>query len=334
MGSPPPPPLSEFDRPLRIVYMGTPAMAAYILERLIADPSRHFEVVGVVTRPDSARNRGMRMESSEVGALAEHHGLPVLRPRKIRTSEFFNELKAFAPDLLIVVAYGRILPREVLEIPRIMPLNVHASLLPRLRGAAPVEGAILAGEHETGVTIMRVTEQMDAGPMLLQRKIPLDPNETQATLKTKLAKLGSEALLEGLSLLRSEKLEEVPQDEKLATYTSPITKEQGIIDWSMAAVEIERMVRAFDPWPTARTRLAAEDLLIWKAAVMNPAQASPVAATDAVPGTLVSMKPAPTVKCGSGLLVLLEVQAPGRRRMPAADFMRGRRLTSGTVLGS
>ena len=180
--------------------MGTPALAAHILERMVTAPGANSRVVAVVTRPDTQRGRGLGMESSEVGAIAAKHKIPTLKPVKIRTTEFLNELKAFEPDLLVVAAYGRILPNSILELPWIAPINVHASLLPRHRGAAPVEGAILAGDAETGVTIMRIVERMDAGPMYFQRKIPIEPTDTQGTLKEKLAIVGADAMLEAIAL--------------------------------------------------------------------------------------------------------------------------------------
>jgi methionyl-tRNA formyltransferase len=325
MGSPLQPHSSEPDQPpLRIVFMGTPALAAHILERLVDSSGPEFEVVGVVTRPDQPRKRGLKLEPSEVGAVAKNAGIPTLKPTKIRTAEFLQQLKSFAPDVLAVAAYGRILPNAVLE--TAMPINVHASLLPRHRGAAPIEGAILAGDGETGVTIMRITEQMDAGPILLARSIPLSPGETQGSLKQKLAELGAAAFIEALRKLRRGELEETQQDESLATYTSPIKKEDGLIDWSSDAALIERMVRAYDPWPVARSKLNDEELLIWKARIAT-------AANQAGPGTLVEVEPAPLVQCGKGALELIEVQAPGRRRMGAPDFFRGRRIERGVRLG-
>ncbi len=337
MVSPPPPLASESppsgNLPMRIVFMGTPALAAHILERLVAASGKDFVVVAVVTRPDQPRNRGMRLEPSEVGAVAARHDLPTLKPVKIRTPDFLAELKSYAPDLLVVAAYGRILPNGVLDAPRIMPINVHASLLPRHRGAAPIEGAILAGDRESGVTIMRVVERMDAGPILLRRAIPLALDETQGSLKEKLAELGASALLETLAILRRGPIAEIPQDESAATYTAQIKKEDSIIDWSADAARIERMTRAFDPWPVARTVLGGE-LLVWRARVIDDAAlagAPEVAA--AASGTIVRMKPEPIVKCGSGLLALIEVQFAGRRRMAAADFFRGRRVEVGARLG-
>jgi methionyl-tRNA formyltransferase len=314
--------------------MGTPLLAARILEILLTAPPHQCQTVAVVTRPDQPRGRGLRLESSEVGALAKAHNLPVLKPTRIRTAEFVTELKSFAPDLLVIAAYGRILPSEVLGVACLMPINVHASLLPKFRGASPVEGAILAGESESGVTIMRVTERMDAGPILLQRRVHVSPDETQGSLKSKLAEIGGAALLEALSLLRDGELGETEQDDSVATYTSPIKKDDAIIDWQADAELIERVVRAYDPWPVARTKSGgANELLVWRAHAIPQYEAGLESATAAA-GTLIKVKPIPIVQCGRGLLQLIEVQAPGRRRMAAAEFMRGRRVSEGlTLLG-
>ncbi|HTQ23709.1 MAG TPA: methionyl-tRNA formyltransferase [Candidatus Binataceae bacterium] len=335
MASGPPACGSEIDdsaKPLRIVFMGTPALAAHVLERLAGAADAGFQIVGVVTRPDQPRGRGLRLEPSEVGAAAQRRGLPLLKPAKIRTAEFLSELRAWNPDLLVIAAYGRILPDPVLAAPRIMPINLHASLLPRHRGASPIEGAILAGDLETGVTIMRVTSRMDAGPMLLARAIPIAPGETQGTLKEKLAELGAAALLEALQKLRHGSLAETPQDESLATYTSPVSKADAVVDWSGDAVRIERMVRAYDPWPVVRTRLGGDELMIWRAAVDD--WAAPGATLSvSPPGTILRLKPNVVVQCGRGRLVLDEVQATGRKRMSAAEFLRGRRVVAGARLG-
>jgi methionyl-tRNA formyltransferase len=259
--------------------------------------------------------------------VASKYKIPTLKPVKIRTMEFLNELKAFEPDLLVVAAYGRILPNSILDVPRIAPMNVHASLLPRHRGAAPIEDAILAGDAETGVTIMRIVEQMDAGPMYFQRKIPIEPIDTQGTLKEKLAILGADAMLEAIALAARGALIETPQDEALATYTSQVEKKDAVIDWALSATQIDRMTRAYDPWPVARTRLGTDEVLIWRVAVEHEE------AVRHVPGTIVSVKPQPVVQCGSGRLRLIEVQAPGRKRMLAADFLRGKRIEAGARFG-
>jgi len=308
--------------------MGTPALAARILERLVAASGANFRVVAVVTRPDQPRGRGLGTEPSAVGAFAAHREIPTLKPVKLRTPEFLSELKAFAPDLLVVAAYGRILPSSILDVPRIAPMNVHASLLPRHRGAAPIEGAILAGDAETGVTIMRIVERMDAGPMYLQRRIPIESSDTQGTLKEKLAELGADAMLEVIDLAARGALVETPQDEAIATYTAQVEKKDAVIDWTASAVQIERMTRAYDPWPVARTRLAGDEVLIWRAAVEDPGS------SDEPPGTIVSIKQSPVVQCGTGRLRLLEVQAAGRKRISAADFLRGKRVEAGARFGT
>jgi len=323
--------------------MGTPALAAHILERMIVAAGTDFIVAGVVTRPDRPRKRGLKLEPSEVGAVAVRAGLPTLKPVKIRTPEFLAELKSFAPDLIVVAAYGRILPNPVLEAPRLMPINVHASLLPRHRGAAPIERAILEGDRESGVTIMRVIERMDAGPILLQRAVVLSADETQGTLKEKLAELGAQALLEAIVQIRNGSITETAQDEGLATSTAPIEKEQAVIDWSGDAARIERMIRAYDPWPVARTIIGGEDVLIWRARIIaddkhdvsdvDDSIANQPHVAIAAPGTITELKPNPVVKCGIGSLALIEVQAPGRRRIAANDYMRGRRVVAGTRLG-
>jgi methionyl-tRNA formyltransferase len=307
--------------------MGTPAMAAHVLERLASAAPQGFEVAAVVTRPDQPRGRGQTVEPSEVARAAARLGIETLKPKRINTPEFIGRLRALAPDLLVVVAYGRILPQAVLDVPRVMPLNVHASLLPRHRGAAPVEAAILAGDAETGVTIMRITAQMDAGPMLLKRTIPIASEDTQATLKAKLAELGAAALLDALELVARGEAVETPQDESLATYTRPVKKGDAVIDWTRAAAEIERMTRAYDLWPVARTTLNGQPLLIYRAAVEDGTRPGDV------PGTIVAIDPEPIVRCGEGRLRLIEVQAPGRKRMSGADFARGRRIATGLKLG-
>ena len=327
MESGPPAPGSRRS-PFRIVFMGTPALAAHILKRLLDAPDAAGQVVAVVTRPDQPRGRGLKLQPSEVAAVAAGYGLPLLKPTKIRTVEFLDWLQSFKPDLLVVAAYGRILPAAVLEAASLIPINVHASLLPRHRGAAPIQGALLAGDTVAGVTIMRMVEQMDAGPILLQREIPMAPDETQASLHDKLAELGAQALLESLSMLALGALHETAQDESQATYTALVKKEDARIDWSLPAGQIERMVRAYDPWPVALTEFKGEELRIYRAGVADAVEAKPPA-----PGTIVELKGPPVVQCGEGRLRLIEVQAAGRKRMKGDDFARGRRLTVGDRLG-
>ena len=328
MESGPPAPASSRSR-FRIVFMGTPALAAHILKRLLDAPGSPAQVVAVVTRPDQPRGRGLKLQPSEVAAVAAAYDVALLKPTKIRTAEFLDRLKSFKPDLLVVAAYGRILPGAVLEAASLMPINVHASLLPRHRGAAPIQGALLAGDTVAGVTIMRMVEQMDAGPILLQREIPMAPDETQASLHDKLAELGAQALLEALDALARGVLHETPQDDSQATYTALIKKEDARIDWNQPAERIERMVRAYDPWPVAFTEFKGEELRIYRAAVEADSSGD-----VPEPGTIVGVKGPPLVQCGRGRLRLMEVQAAGRKRMKGDDFARGRRLAVGDRLGS
>jgi methionyl-tRNA formyltransferase len=328
MGSGPPAPESKSR--FRIVFMGTPQLAAHILKRLLDAVDSTGRVVAVVTRPDQPRGRGLRLQPSEVAAVAAGYGVPTLKPVKIRTGEFLEQLKSFQPDLIVVAAYGRILPAAVLAAARLMPINVHASLLPRHRGAAPIQGAILAGDEAGGVTIMRMVERMDAGPILLQREIAMAPDETQETLQYKLAELGAQRLIEALEMLARGELHETPQDETQATYTTLVKKEDARIDWNLPAIRIERMVRAYDPWPVAFTELGGDEVRIHRAAVED---GSPGGAADP-PGTIVEAKKALVVQCGEGRLRLLEVQAAGRKRMKGDEFARGRRLAVGDRLGS
>jgi methionyl-tRNA formyltransferase len=306
--------------------MGTPELAAHILDRIVAASGESFRVVGVVTRPDQPRGRGQKPQASEVATIAQRYSIATLKPTKIRTPEFLAQLKAFEPDLLVVAAYGRILPNDVLATARIMPINVHASILPRHRGASPIEGSILAGDRETGVTIMRVVEQMDAGAMLHVRRIAIAEDETAGSLKRKLGDLGAEALLEAIAKFQRREIVETPQDESLVTYTKMISKADAIIDWRQPASHIERMTRAYDPWPVARTSFGGSDLMIYRARV--------VASEGDEPGSIVSMSANPIVRCGEGALELLEVQAPGRKRMRAGDWARGRHLAVGQKLGA
>jgi methionyl-tRNA formyltransferase len=308
--------------------MGTPALAAHILARVAAADTARYRLVAAITRPDQPRGRKLAMEPSEVGALAARLEIPTLKPVKIRTPEFLSKLASYEPDLIVVAAYGRILPQTILDAPRIMPMNIHASLLPRHRGASPIEGAILTGDAETGVTIMRVIEKMDAGPMLLKRAISVDADDTQGTLKKKLAELGAQALLEALDLLIRGELPETPQDESLATFTGIIEKKDAAIDWTRSAAEIERAVRAYDPWPVARTTCGGQELLIWRARIGE------AGGGGETPGTIVGLKRNIVVQCGAGRLALLEVQAPGRKRIPAADYARGQRLQIGSRMGA
>ncbi len=298
--------------PLRVVFMGTPELAATVLEGLIAgdDP-----VVGVFTRPDAARGRGLTVEAPPVKRVAERHGIPVFQPRTWKDGSATEDLRALEPDLVVVAAYGRLLPQAALDVPKHGAINVHASLLPRWRGADPITRAILAGDAESGVTIMQMVLEMDAGAVLLQRATPIAPDDTGETLERRLAELGAAALREAIALWRAGELTATPQDPALVTYAPLVAKSDGVVDWQRPAREIERAVRAFQPWPVATTSRNGVALRIFRAAVAPSAPA-------ATPGTIVELgRGGVVVATGEGGLVLLEVQAAGKRRLPAAVWM-------------
>ncbi len=296
---------------MRIVFAGTPDFAVPSLEVLLA--GKH-SVVAVYTQPDRPAGRGRRLRASPIKTLALKYRIPVMQPLTLRSEEAIDTFARLQPDLLVVAAYGLILPAEILSIPTLGAINVHASLLPRWRGAAPIQRAILAGDKETGITIMRVVEALDAGPMLLKKTISIDPGETAGELHDRLAVLGGEALRTVLSQLEADRTEAVPQDESKVTYAAKITKEEAQIDWSLPAETLARVVRAFNPWPVAFTRFEGQILRIWRAEVVEqPA--------GAMPGTIVRARNDIDVATGEGCLRLLEVQLPGGRRQTARAFL-------------
>ena len=322
---------------LRVAFAGTPEFAVPTLLSLLHSP---HELVGVLTQPDRPRGRGQRLSSSPVkeavGAL-----VPVAQPATLRSSDDQASLAAWRPDVLVVVAYGLILPRSVLGIPRLGCVNVHASLLPRWRGAAPVERALLAGDETTGVTIMLMDEGLDTGPILLQRAVATDPRDTGASLRARLAALGGPLLLEALAQLADGSLRPRLQPAEGVTYARKLEKREAPIDWSRPAVEIERQVRALQPWPVAETvradpRSGASDRLLVHAARLAPEEAATAADR---PGCIVQTdghheKGYIRVQCGDGCLDLLTLQRPGGQRLPAALFTRGpRALERSMVLG-
>jgi len=307
--------------------MGTPEFAAPSLQTLLAgeDP-----VVGVVTQPDQPSGRGMALHAPPVKVLAQAHQVPVCQPAKLREPGVLEQLHAWQPDLIVVVAYGKMLPTALLTLPTYGCINVHASLLPKYRGAAPIQWAIAQGETETGVTIMCISERMDAGDLLLQKRCTIADNDTGGTLHDKLSQLGAEALREALVLFKQGQLIAHPQNEAEATYAPIIKKEDGCIDWNLAAEIIERRIRAFNPWPSAYTTLNGKLLKIFTARPERlPSQLTPP------PGTIVEVTPVSlTVVTGAGGLSPKEIQLEGKKRIPIAEFLKGHRITTGTVLGS
>ena len=302
---------------LKVAFAGTPEFAAVALEAIVA---AGFEVPLVLTQPDRPAGRGMKRVESAVKQCAKRHGIPVDQPGRLRTDEQRAALAACAPDVLVVAAYGLILPPAVLDLPRLGCINIHASLLPRWRGAAPIHRAIEAGDRETGITIMRMDEGLDTGPMLLTRKVPIAPDDTTATLHDRLAGLGGEMIVEALHALAGQGLVATPQPGEGATYATKIAKAEAAIDWQRPVVEIERRVRAFVPFPVASAVLRDTPIKVWRAVpvAVDGAMAAPP------PGTVLAVDgEGVVVACGDGALRLLEMQRPGSRRLPAGEFLRG-----------
>jgi len=306
--------------------MGTPELAATILGALLEGDD---EVVGVFSRPDAARGRGLNLEAPPVKQLAEKQRIAVAQPRGWKDGSALAALRAMAPDLVVVAAYGRLLPQAALDVARFGCINVHASLLPRWRGADPITRAILAGDAESGVTIMQMVLEMDAGDMLLRRATPIADDDTGDTLERRLASLGASALREAIDDWRAGRLVATPQDPALVTLAPMVRKADGTIAWQQPAAAIERAVRAFIPWPGAGTTRAGNPLRVWQAELASGALAG------VTPGTVLAVDGRGiAVAAGEGALRLLAVQAAGKKRMPAADWARGARLVAGERLGT
>lgn len=308
----------------RIVFMGTPESAVPSLQRLLSDG---HEVVAVWTQPDKPAGRGDKMHAPAIKTFALERGLKIEQPQKIRTKESKELFASYQADLAVVVAYGRILPGEYLTAPRRGCINVHFSLLPRYRGAAPVNWAIVNGEEKTGVTTMFVEEELDSGPILLQRETQIDPWETAPELMRRLAESGAELL--GETLQRLDELEPISQDEGKATFAPLLTKATGLIDWTSTAQEIERRVRGFQPWPNAYTHWNSQQLIMWKASSHDQSE------HFAAPGeVLAAHGDELIVSCGEKTaLRLLELQLQGKRRLLARDFLNGTHLKIGDRFG-
>jgi methionyl-tRNA formyltransferase len=307
---------------MNILFMGSAAFAVPSLTALIRSSHR---IVEVVAQPDKPAGRGRKITACPVAAAARAAGLPLFQPASVKKSEALEHFQSLAPDLIVIVAYGKILPKMLIELPSYGAINVHASLLPKYRGAAPINWAIANGERETGITTMFITEELDAGDVLLSRATPIGAEETAAELHDRLALLGAGLLIETLAGLLMGAIAPAPQDHAAATYAPLLTKEDGRIEWSMPARVIHDRVRAFTPWPGAFAMLEGRTLRIHRA---RDAELH-----DGVgPGTVMEVAPRWLVSCGEGALELLEVQGEGGRRMSAADFLRGHKICEGTVL--
>jgi methionyl-tRNA formyltransferase len=307
----------------RLVFMGTPDFAVPVLKALIG----RYEIAGVVTQPDRRAKRGRKLETSPVKVVALAHDLPVLQPPSLRRPDAVAELRALAPEVIVVAAFGQILRAGVLNIPPRGCLNVHASLLPKYRGAAPVAAAILAGEEETGVTIMLMDEGMDTGPILSQAACAISPQDTRESLSARLAQLGGDLLVDTLPRWLAGDIEPQPQDHSQATYSRIIAKQDGLIEWSQSAVEIWRRSRAYHPWPGTYTYWQGKLFKVLRA------EALPRWSGEGKPGQVVSLDEGLAVATGEGALLLSEVQLAGKRAMDVEDFARGQRDFVGSVLG-
>lgn len=309
---------------MKILFMGTPDFAAHILKRLI---EAGHEIMGVVTQPDKQKGRGKAISFPPVKEMAIEHRLSIYQPFKVKDPEFIQLIRELEPEVIVVAAFGQILPKELLDIPQYGCINVHASLLPKYRGAAPIQYSIIDGEEETGITIMYMDVGLDTGDMILQAKTPISPEETGGSLHDKLAVLGADLLIQALDDIKEGKATRTPQDDSKATYVKMLSKDMGNIDFTKSAVQIERLIRGLNPWPSAFTKLEGKTLKIWKANIES---------TDRVakPGEILEVrKDAIVVMTGQDALVIRELQLEGKKRMSAEAFLRGYSVTVGTQLG-
>ncbi len=308
----------------KLIFMGTPNFAVPCLKALI--DSRE-NLAAAVCQPDRRQGRGRKLQAPPVKILASKYKIPVLQPTKVNTEEFLNTVRKISPDLIIVAAYGRILPPGLLAVPAWGVINVHGSLLPKYRGAAPIQRAIINGEQETGITIMKMAEGIDTGDILLTSSLSVNKNDTSATLAARMAEKGGDLLIQTLEGLRNNAITPIKQDESQATMAPPLCKTEGRIDWKKSAFQISCLIRGLDPWPKASTTLENKSFRLFRPGVID---------TEAVedPGTVVEInKEGILIATGSGYLLAREVQLEGGKRMPPRDFIQGNPLKIGTKLG-
>jgi methionyl-tRNA formyltransferase len=309
---------------MRVLFWGTPDFAAPPLRALIGEG---FDVIGVVTQPDKAVGRSRStLEPPPIKRIAVEESIPVLQPERPRGDEFIAQLTALRPDISVVVAYGHILTTQVIELPRLGTINIHASLLPELRGAAPIQAAIRDGHRETGVTIMRMVRALDAGPSIVQVRTPIPGDETYGELQLRLAEMGALALIEALALLELGRATEVPQDDARATYASKVDRTMTRIDWSADASTVSRTIRAYDPRPGAVTKASSGDVKLFGARVL-------LGAPDGAPGEVLSIDAnGMVVACQTGCVQVANVHPAGKRRITPQEWLRGRGITQGERL--
>jgi methionyl-tRNA formyltransferase len=300
---------------IKIVFMGTPDFSVPCLEKLIVEG---YTIAGVVTQPDRPKGRKRELTPPPVKVAALQHGIPVLQPEKLKASEAVEQILALAPDLIITAAYGQILPKKLIDYPKFGCINVHASLLPKYRGGAPIHQSIIDGEKETGVTIMYMVEKLDAGDILTQVRVPIEEQDTVGSLHDKLSEAGSKLLLETLPKLIDHKISPIPQAEGLVTYARNILRENERIDWMKSAREIYNQVRGLNPWPVAFTILDGEPFKVWWGGVVQEE------GKYSDPGTVLNLSPEGIdIACGGGIFRMKEVQPSGKRKMSVEEYLRG-----------
>jgi methionyl-tRNA formyltransferase len=311
---------------MNLIFCGTPQFAVPTLEKLVAEK---FPIQLVITNPDEPRGRGHKVQPSPVKEAALRHGLPLFQPAKVKTDETREYLSQYHPDAIVIVAYGHIVPQWMIDLPPLGCINLHASLLPKYRGAAPIAWAIIRGEKETGVTTMKIDAGMDTGDMLLERHEPIREDDTTETLGERLSVIGADLMIETLRKLERGDVTPRPQNHGLATLAPRLKREDGLIDWSLPAEDVERRVRGLIPWPGAYTSFRGKHLHIWRA------EAVAVGGSALAPGTISTEAKRLAVACGGRTQLLLhEVQMEGRKRLSAREFMNGARVESGEILGS
>lgn len=311
---------------MKVIFMGTPDFSVGTLEALV---EAGHEVVLAVTQPDKPKGRGKEMQFTPVKECALKYNIPVFQPRRVREAECIEELRKYNADIMVVVAFGQILPKEILEMTPYGCVNVHASLLPKYRGAAPIQWSIIDGEEVTGVTTMQMNEGLDTGDMLLKVEIPIEEKETGGSLHDKLAEAGAKLCVETLEALQNKTVTPVPQGETTTAYAKMLEKQLGNIDWTKSAVEIERLIRGLTPWPSAYTNWNGKVMKIWDAKVVESENDT----NEAQPGAIVKVeKDTFDVQTGDGLLKVRELQIPGKKRMDAGAFLRGYQIKEGEIL--
>ncbi|MBR6909737.1 MAG: methionyl-tRNA formyltransferase [Lachnospiraceae bacterium] len=313
---------------MKIVFMGTPDFAAGALKAII---EAGHEVTLVVTQPDRAKGRSDKLIPSPVKEVALEHNIPVFQPLKIKTPEAVAELRKYDADIFVVAAFGQIISQEILDMPRYGCVNIHASLLPKYRGASPIQRVILDGEKKTGVTIMQMDAGIDTGDMLYKVETEISDEDTFETLHDRLTGIGAEAIVEALPLIESGELVPEKQDDSQSCYAKLIKKEMGKIDFNKSAAEVSRLVRGMNPWPSAYTFLSGKQMKVWRVSVLPQTDEN---TGKAVPGEIVELtKDGITVKCGEGSVKILELQLEGKKRMAAKDFLLGAKPEVGSILG-